>query len=100
MEQVATSLSDPDLAMAGQERLTAVGGGMSRPGLGAVVLPSIPGLLLAPGRGGEPDGRDGGGAGGVTGNAEPEWKDKNSGEGFGAGGGSHFGTDGVVVIFT
>ena len=65
-----------------------------------LLLPSIPGLVLAPGRGGKPNAWGGGGDGGVTGNAEPEWKDKNSGEGFGAGGGSHFGTDGVVVIFT
>ena len=71
-------------------------------GKGAVVLPSIPGLVLTPGWGGESLSFFGGGGGGVSGNAEPEWRDETCGEGYGAGGGgvigSWDGSDEVVVI--
>ena len=80
-------------------------------GSGAV-LPSIPGLVLAPGRAGEPKAStsysmDGGGGGGVTVNKQPEWRGKGERisyylEGYGAGArGGYWGAanDGIVVIF-
>ena len=74
------------------------GGGV---GSGAV-LPTVPGLQLAAGRGGEPRGEFGGGGGGVLVDGAPEREDEHCGEGFGGGGGGHEdvnGNDGVVVIF-
>ena len=74
-------------------------------GSGAVELPRIPGLSLAPGRGGEPDGIWGGGGGGVRVSGGPEWIDKNCGEGFGGGWGKDRteqgggGPNGVVIIY-
>ena len=74
-------------------------------GSGAVELPRIPGLSLAPGRGGEPDGGCGGGGGGVTVNRGPEWTDTNCGEGYGGGSGEYRvvqareRTNGVVIFY-
>ena len=66
-------------------------------------LPRIPGLTLAPGRGGEPRGNCGGGGGGVVvdGRNPVRWENTLAGEGYGAGGGSYCnGISGIVVIYT
>ena len=88
---------------AGTGRWSAPGGR----GSGAA-LPRIPGLTLAPGRGGQPNIWKAGGGGGVTvnGEPEPEWRAEQSccGQGFGGGVGgrkrtNQVGGNGIVIIY-
>ena len=66
----------------------------------AILPTSIPGLVLAPGRAGEPSHECGGGGGRVILNDFQSRFRSGCGEGYGAGGGGYQnGNDGIVVIY-
>ena len=86
----------------GGDGMAGDGVNMRRGGRGSgAELPPIPGLTLAPGRGGQPRGGYGGGGGGVLvdGRNPVRAEDTLAREGYGVGGGHYDGIAGIVVIY-